>query len=232
MRTAAQAATWEKSTVRNDVRGGRRLARAGVKTKEKRFRKGCKFITDAAAYSVRLTDGEFDQIERRARVLDQATCPRGCHNGVLGQCALQVLETFRKVFYNRRDGLCCPAVKQLQSAMRKLGYKWARSSIFEAFRRLELAGILKRTQRCKRQWVTISGVLRQTTVQMSSLYSFALPHAAAHLLPRPRAVQTQVERVGKFLNNLGRRMSVGAESTHRTGPEGTLLFPLFASCGG
>jgi hypothetical protein len=116
--------------------------------------------------------------------------------------------------------------------MRRLGYKWSRSSIFEAFRRLELAGILKRTQRCKRACLTIAGILRQTTVQMSNLYSFALPHGAAHLLSRPRAVQTQAERVGKFLTNLGRQMSVGAESTHRTGPEGTLLFSLLTSCGG
>jgi hypothetical protein len=214
--------------VRNTNRGGRR----NNAVDRKRFRKGCKFITDPAAHSVKLTDGEFDQIERRARVLDQATCPKGCHNGVLGQCALQVLETFRKVFYNRRDGLCCPAVKQLQSAMRRLGYKWSRSAIFEAFRRLDLAGIMKRTQRCKREWVTIAGILRQTTVQMSNLYSFDLPHGAAHLIPRPRAVQTQASRVGAFLRNLGRRMSMDeAESTHRSGPEGTLLFPLFASCG-
>ena len=213
--------------MRNVTRSGRRNNAVG----RKRFRKGCKFITDPAAHSVKLTDGEFDQIERRARVLDQATCPKGCHNGVLGQCALQVLETFRKAFFNRVTGLCCPAVKQLQSAMRRLGYKWSRSSIFEAFRRLDLAGILKRIQRCKRAWVTIAGILRQTTVQASNLYSFALPHGAAHLLPRPRAVQTQAERVGKFLTILGRRMSVGAESNRRTGPEGTLLFPLFADCG-
>jgi len=41
------------------------------------------------------------------------------------------------------------------------------------------------------------------------------------------------ERVRSFLGNLGRRMSMdGAGSKLRTGPEGTLLFPFFTSCGG
>jgi hypothetical protein len=201
----------------------------------RRSRRDCIFVPDHKAFSVKLTNGEFDQIQRHARALEQATCPKGAHNGVLGQCALQVLEAFRKKFYNRRDGLCCPSVKQLRKVMQELGYKWSRSAIFEAFRRLELAGILGRIRRHKRAWVTIAGRLRETTVQMSSLYTFSRPHAAAHLIPRPRKVLTASERVGRLLNNLGRCVSMKeAGSKPRPGPQGNLSFPFKsgAACSG
>jgi hypothetical protein len=70
--------------------------------------------------------------------------------------------------------------------------------------RLELTGMLKRTRRHKRAWVTVSGLLRQTTVQQSNLYAFSRPNAAAHLVPRPRKVLSAGERVGRLLRNLGR----------------------------
>ena len=152
-----------------------------------------------------------------------------------GQCALQVIEAFRKKFYNRRDGLCCPSVKQLQKAMRELGYRWSRSAIFEAFRRLELAGILGRIRRHKRAWVTIAGRLRETTVQMSSLYTFSRPHAAAHLSPRPRKVLTASERVSQLPEQSGRSVSMKeAGSKRRTGPQGNLGFQFKsgAACSG
>jgi hypothetical protein len=210
-------------------------AHAWEKPAMRRSRRECIFVPDHKAFSVKLSNGEFDQIQRHARTLEQATCPKGAHNGVLGQCALQVLETLRKAFYNRSDGLCCPSVKQLRQAMLDRNYKWSRSAIFEAFRRLELAGILGRIRRHKRAWVTIAGRLRETTVQMSSLYTFSRPHAAAHLTPRARRVLTASERVGRLLNNLGRRVSMnGAGSKQRTGPQGNLNFPFKngAACGG
>ena len=115
------------------------------------------------------------------------------------------------------------------------GYRWSRSAIFEAFKRLEIAGVLGRIRRHKRAWVTIAGRLRETTVQMSSLYTFSRPHAAAHLTPRPRKVLTASERVSQLLNNLGRSVSMKeAGSKRRTGPQGNLLFPFKsgAACSG
>jgi len=192
----------------------------------KRSRRECIFVSDHTIYSRKLSNGELDQIERHAITLEKATRPKGCKNGVLGQCALDVLRILRRKFYRMADGLCCPSVSKLQKAMEEKGFRWSRSSIFAALGRLELTGILKRTRRHKRAWVTISGLLRQTTVQMSSLFTLSRPHAAAHLVPRPRKVLPAGERVARFLSNLGRGLAFpgsGAESKQRTGPQGNLF---------
>jgi hypothetical protein len=190
----------------------------------RRSRRECIFVSDHTTYSRKLSNGELDQIERHARTLEKATRPKGCKNGVLGQCALDVLRTLRRKFYRMADGLCCPPVSKLRKAMDEDGFRWSRSSIFAALGRLELTGILRRTRRHRRAWVTISGLLRQTTVQMSNLYTLSRPHAAAHLVPRPRKVLPAGERVARLLGNLGRSMSItGAESKTRTGPQGNFL---------
>lgn len=192
----------------------------------RRSRRECIFVPDHTAHSRKHTNGELDQIERHARTLEAATTPKGCHNGVLGRCALDVLRTLRRKFYRMSDGLCCPSVGKLQRAMEEAGFRWSRSSIFAALGRLELTGILRRTRRHKRAWVTIGGLLRQTTVQQSNLYSFFRPSAKAHLVPRPRKVLPANYRVLKLLGNLGRAMSFpgsGTESKPRTGPQGNLF---------
>ena len=190
----------------------------------RRSRRECIFVPDHKLYSTKLTHGELDQIERHARTLEKATRPKGCKNGVLGQCALDVLRTLRRKFYNMADGLCCPSVSKLRKAMDEDGHRWSRSSIFAALGRLELTGILGRIRRHKRAWVTIGGLLRHTTVQMSNLYTLSRPHAAAHLVPRPRKVLPAAVRVACFLSNLGRSMSMDeAESKQRTGPQGNLF---------
>ena len=181
-------------------------------------------VTDHTLYSRKLSNGELDQIERHAITLEKATRPKGCKNGVLGQCALDVLRILRHKFYRMADGLWCPSVGKLQKAMDEDGFHWSRSSIFAAMGRLELTGILGRTRRHKRAWVTISGLLRQTTIQRSNLYTFSRPNAAAHLVPRPQKVLPAGERVRSFLRNLGRGMAFpGAESKPRTGPQGNLF---------
>jgi hypothetical protein len=181
-------------------------------------------VSDHTTYSRKLSNGELDQIERHARTLEKATRPKGCKNGVLGQCALDVLRTLRRKFYRMADGLCCPSVSKLRKAMDEDGFHWSRASIFAALGRLELTGILRRTRRHKRAWVTIAGLLRQTTVQQSNLFTFSRPNAAAHLVPRPRKVLSAEERIARFLSNLGRRMSMdGAESKTRTGPQGNFF---------
>jgi hypothetical protein len=191
----------------------------------KRSRRECIFVSDHTIHSRKLSNGELDQIERHAITLEKATRPKGCKNGTLGQCALDVLRTLRRRFYRMADGLCCPSVGKLQRAMEDEGFRWSRSSIFSALGRLELTGLLRRTRRHKRAWVTISGLLRQTTVQQSNLYAFGRPNAAAHLLPRPRKVLAPADRVRSFLRNLGRGMSTkGTGSKSRTGPQGNLSF--------
>ncbi len=192
----------------------------------RRSRRDCIFVPDHTLYSTKLTAGELNEIERHARTLEAATRPKGCKNGVLGQCALDVLRTLRRKFYRMADGLCCPSVSKLRKAMDEDGFHWSRSSIFAALGRLELTGILGRIRRHKRAWVTIAGFLRQTTVQQSNLYAFSRPHAAAHLVPRPRKVLPAAERVTRFLRNLGRGMSFagsGAGSKQRTGPQGNFF---------
>ena len=198
----------------------------------RRSRRECLFVSDHTIYSRKLSNGELDQIERHAITLEKATRPKGCKNGTLGQCALDVLRTLRRKFFNMASGLCCPSVGKLQKAMEETGFRWSRSSIFAALGRLEITGILRRTRRHKRAWVTISGLLRQTTVQQSNLYAFSRPNAAAHLVPRPRKALSASERVAGLLGNLGRGMSFsGTGSKLRTGPQGNLEF-LFSGAFG
>lgn len=200
----------------------------------RRSRRECIFVSDHTIHSRKHTNGELDQIERHAITLEKATRPKGCKNGVLGQCALDVLRTLRRKFYRLADGLCCPSVGKLQKAMEDAGFRWSRSSIFAALGRLELTGVLKRTRRHKRAWVTISGLLRQTTVQRSNLYAFSRPNAAAHLVPRPRKLLPESERVGRLLRNLGRRLAFpgsGAESKQRMGPQGNFFSRLSGAFG-
>jgi len=54
-------------------------------------------VSDHTIYSRKLSAGELDQIERHAITLEKATRPKGCKNGVLGQCALDVLRTLRRL---------------------------------------------------------------------------------------------------------------------------------------
>ena len=71
-------------------------------------------------------------------------------------------------------------------------------------------------------------------MQQANLYAFSRPHAAAHLVPRPRKVLPAEERVARFLSNLGRGMGFpgsGAESKTRTGPQGN-FFSLFSGAFG
>jgi hypothetical protein len=193
----------------------------------RRSRRECIFVSDHTTYSRKLSNGERDHIMRRAITLEKATRPRGCHNGLLGRCAIDTLRALLYDFLNMADGLCHPSISKLTKAMREKGLRWSRSAVFAAIAALERAGILKRTQRHKRAFVTIGGLLRKTTVQQSNLYAFFTPLAHAHLLSRRRRVQPEEQRVARLLANLGRSLAFdrcGTGSTRRTGPEETNLF--------
>jgi len=107
------------------------------------------------------------------------------------------------------DGLCCPSVKAIQE---KTGL--SRSAIFEALNRLEAAGIVKRVRRLVRRLVDFGGLVRLTTVQSSSLYSFWEPSATAHMLPIRKKVRSST---AKLLSNLARSLSTRTESAVRSG---------------
>ena len=74
----------------------------------RRSRRECLFVSDHTVYSRKLSNGELDQIERHAITLEKATRPKGCKNGTLGQCALDVLRTLRRKFYQHGERLMLP----------------------------------------------------------------------------------------------------------------------------
>ena len=111
MRTAAQAATWEKSTVRNHFRGGRRNIHAGQEEAN------CRPITYA----------ERDKLWRDAVKREKASRKKGCANGELGKAGLAVLHSLLFEFLNMKTGVCFPCVRTLQARLQPW---FSRASIF------------------------------------------------------------------------------------------------------
>ena len=89
------------STVRNDVRGGRRNIRAGQEETH------CRPIS----YK------EREQIWNDAVALETATRKQGCQNGAIGKAALTVLRSLLFDFTNMKTGVCFPRVRTLQERL-------------------------------------------------------------------------------------------------------------------
>jgi len=134
------------STVRNDVRGGRRNIRAGQEE----------------AHCRPISYKEREQIWNDAVALETATRKPGCQNGAIGKAALTVLRSLLFDFTNMKTGVCFPRVRTLQA---KLQPWYSRAAIFRALDRLEAAGVLVRVHRRMKN--------AKKVVQGASLYVFA-----------------------------------------------------------
>jgi hypothetical protein len=168
MRTAAQAAAWEKITVRNDVRGGRRNIRVGQE----------------ATHCRSISYQEREKIWRDAVEREKATRKPSCANGELGKAGLAVLHSLLFDFLNMKTGACFPSVRALQE---RLCPWFSRASIFRALNRLEAAGVLSRVHRRMKNAAKV--------VQGASLYVFArLSEAELAMVQKAKALAKATAR--------------------------------------
>jgi hypothetical protein len=94
------------------------------------------------------------RIAAYARVWDRQQRQPGQRGGALGRAALDVLGAMLWVFYNARSGCCFPSYERIAE---KAG--WARSTVSEAIKALEFAGVLtwqnritRVRERCRDLW--------------------------------------------------------------------------------
>jgi hypothetical protein len=156
------------STVRNDVRGGRRNIRAGQEE----------------AHCRPISYKEREQIWNDAVALETATRKPGCQNGAIGKAALTVLRSLLFDFTNMKTGVCFPRVRTLQA---KLQPWYSRASIFRALDRLEAVGVLTRVSRRLRN--------AKKVVQGASLYVFGrITEAEQKMVQKAKALAKATAR--------------------------------------
>ena len=116
------------------------------------------------------------RIMTRARALKQRTA-KGKHYGQLTAKCLDVLEALLWSFHNARSGLCFPSLETIAAKA-----KCARSTVAEAIKALEAAGILSwvnRIVRVKDSALDLFGhwANRWRVLRTSNAYQFADPKA-------------------------------------------------------
>lgn len=117
------------------------------------------------------------RIMTRARALSQRT-EKGKHYGVITAKALAVLEALLWGFHNARSGLCFPSYETIAERA-----KCARSTVAEAIKALEDAGILSWVNRITRIRERMPDLFGQSTtrsrvIRISNAYHFRDPTGA------------------------------------------------------
>jgi Helix-turn-helix domain len=120
----------------------------------------------------------------KVRIMHWARClarrtEKGKAYGVITAKALAVLEALLWAFHNAKSGLCFPSYETIAE-----GAHCARSTVSEALRALEDAGILTWVQRIKRVKEPCSDLLgeggwRWRVLRTSNAYAFSDPSPAA-----------------------------------------------------
>jgi DNA-binding MarR family transcriptional regulator len=106
-----------------------------------------------------------------AERLDAQTKKKGKHGGCLKRTGLQVLRVLLFHFHNVATGRCDPSLDTIAAAA-----GMARSTVVEALKRLEAAGILERIRRAR--WIRQGG--RKRCVQWSNAYRLNVPTCYRH----------------------------------------------------
>jgi DNA-binding MarR family transcriptional regulator len=101
-----------------------------------------------------------------AERLDAQTKKKGKHGGCLKRTGLQVLRVLLFHFHNVANGRCDPSLDTIAAAA-----GMARSTVVDALKRLETAGILERIRRAR--WIRQAG--RKRCVQWSNAYLLNVP---------------------------------------------------------
>jgi hypothetical protein len=122
-----------------------------------------------------------------ARCLSRRT-EKGRAYGIVSAKALAVLEALLRAFHNARSGLCFPSYERIAEAA-----GCARSTVAEALRALEDAGVLTWVQRIKRVHESCPDLLgdegwRWRVLRTSNSYAFTDPSPAAE---RPNSSKSE-----------------------------------------
>ena len=130
------------------------------------------------------------RIMHLARCLSRRTEPGKAYGAVTAK-ALAVLEALLWVFHNNRSGLCFPSYETIAEAAH-----CARSSVAEAIRALEDAGVLTWVQRIKRVRERCVDLLgdngwRWRVIRTSNAYAFNDPGAAERPDFRPESSKSE-----------------------------------------
>jgi DNA-binding Lrp family transcriptional regulator len=102
-----------------------------------------------------------------AEKLDAKTHEPGKHGGCLKRSGLHVLRILLFHFHNVHNGRCDPSIDTIAKAC-----GMARSTVIEALKRLEAAGIIERIRRAR--WINQYG--RKRCVQWSNAYLLNMPY--------------------------------------------------------
>jgi hypothetical protein len=152
-----------------------------------------------------------------ARCLSRRT-EKGRHYGPITAKALAVLEAILWTFHNARSGLCFPSYERIAEAAH-----CARSTVAEAIRALEDAGVLSWVHRLRRVRVACPDLFggegsRVVPQRTSNAYHFADPGTRAGRPHSPGSdLPTRTANQG-FLSSL--RVAFGDERTARSEREG------------
>jgi DNA-binding MarR family transcriptional regulator len=115
-----------------------------------------------------LTRDDRARILFLAEALDRRTRRPGQHGGVLKHSGIAVLKALLCRYANLETGRCDPSADAIAIAANV-----SRSTVFEALKRLEAAGLVDRFQRLKT--FRRNGILH--TEQTTNAYTFNFPHA-------------------------------------------------------
>jgi hypothetical protein len=129
------------------------------------------------------------RITAYARAWDRQHRQPGQRGGALGRAALDVLGTLLWVFHNARSGCCFPSYERIAE---KAGC--ARSTVAEAIKALEFAGVLtwqNRITRVRERCRDLFGGegWRWRVIRTSNAYTFCNPHARLTGVPASKSDQ-------------------------------------------
>ena len=124
-----------------------------------------------------------------ARCVARERAP-GRHRGIITRAHLEVLQALLWGFHGAKSGLCFPSYEKIAEAA-----QCARSTVYEAIRALEDAGVLTWVQRIKRVRERCSDLLgdngwRWRVLRTSNAYSFRDPSPSAD---RPNPSKSEKE---------------------------------------
>jgi hypothetical protein len=139
--------------------------------------------------AVPLDRNQKARIAAYARAWDRLHRQPGQRGGALGRAALDVLGALLWVFHNARSGCCFPSYERIAE---KAGC--ARSTVGEAIKALEFAGVLtwqnritRVRERCRDLWGRSGWQWR--VVRTSNAYQFRDPGQPSHGLPLSKSDQ-------------------------------------------
>ena len=164
--------------------------------------------SDFAADFRPLNRNDLARILACAEALDRRTHQPGRHGGVVGRSGLAVLRALAIRFFNKQTGRLDPSLASIAEAA-----NLARSTVQEAIKRLEAAGLIEKARRIARErvkvWHQAAGrfLMIDRVVQITNAYRLNVPRGdraayGDHGTPLLRAIPSDTGSRGETLQPL------------------------------